>query len=210
RAQAEASRQELGRELRSPWQESPSDSHSAEVVLSQAFQWLHVPAVVRAGRACRCWRAWSRQLPTRIADQKTMDAMLTFCLLEVLSEFSDARLPFPLTAVYGEMCAKAREATTVEGLSGRMASFVCSAHAPAGARMRHAQHVVWGLDVRQSSFKNLEKMWRHFHSKRLIDAHQQRWYKSMKNGKNTRTCCEWLLTRVNFGHQAFGDYAAAR
>lgn len=192
------------------WQECSGDSHSAELALAEAFAWLQVPAVVYAGRSCRSWRAWSRQLPKQVADPKTMDAMLTFCLLEVLSEFSEARLPFPLTAIYGEMCAKARKVAADAALLDRMARFVCCAHPPARAAMDRAQHVIWTLDIKQSSFKNLEKMWRHFHSKRVIEAHQQRWFKSMKNGKNTRTCCEWLLTRVNFEHQALVEHDAAR
>merc|ERR1739848_668443 len=102
-----------------------------------------------------------------------------------LFNFSESRLPFPLTAVYGEMCAVARRATGVCELSTRMASFVIGAIGTPGstslaleAVLRRPQHVLWHLDVRQSGFKSLEKMWRHFHSKRLLEAHQQRWYKS--------------------------------
>merc|ERR1712196_277111 len=94
---------------------------------------LQVSAVVRAARCCRCWARLARPLPMAVTDSQVMDVALTFCLLEVLFNFSEARLPFPLTAVYGEMCAVARRATAVCELSTRMASFVISTLGTPGA-----------------------------------------------------------------------------
>merc|ERR1712007_27352 len=111
-----------------------------------------------------------------------------------------------MAAVYGLMCALAKRVDSDDDLAERLVDFVVKPLSLETQTAQRPQHVSWRLDVQKSSFKRMEKMWHHFHTIRLLHASQQRWFKSMKNGKNTRTCCEWLLTSVNYEHPLFESW----
>merc|ERR1740121_1575230 len=58
----------------------------------------------------------------------------------------------------------------------------------------------WG----QRSLRN--RMFKHFAEARLIEVFHQRWHKRIHHSPNTRTCTEWLMTRVNRHHSVFLEH----
>lgn len=192
----------------SSWQDCGYASEVVDIAVARAYGYLRVVDVHRASLACKAWGELGQGLSLEVTP-RVMDSLLTFCLLDVLSDFPSERLPFPLTAVYGMMCALAKKAVRDDDITDRMVEFVAKQLGLGADARRQAQHMHGCLDVQKSSFKKMEKLWLHFHSSGLLRASQQRWFKSMKNGKNTRTCCEWLLTFVHRENPMFEVFRAA-
>eukprot|EP00929_Paragymnodinium_shiwhaense_P022226 TRINITY_DN14249_c0_g2_i1.p1 TRINITY_DN14249_c0_g2~~TRINITY_DN14249_c0_g2_i1.p1 ORF type:complete len:354 (-),score=77.34 TRINITY_DN14249_c0_g2_i1:161-1222(-) len=190
----------------SPWQAG----NELEAVFTGLFGALAVDDVLRSSRCCSAWHTVAKTIPRRLTNPRVMDALLSFCLVEVLAVFSDDKLPFPLTATYGEMCAVARSLHSRPAVLDRLMLFLSKHLGSSCDVFPNPQHVMWSLDVKQSSFKSLEKMWHHFHTSRLLGATRQRWFKRMKNSHNTRTCCEWLLIKVNTEHPLLAEHEFLR
>lgn len=207
------------------WQDH--GSQPTEVALSEVLEWLPIVSVLKASaRCCKCWGALARRMPIALPPPQ-VDALLTFCLLETMSRFDDSRAPLGLSAVFGEMCEAARRASACPTLRGSLEDLIIrplkaamnpkrrenlEASQRLFLRSSRPQHIVWRPDVKQSSFKNLDRMWKYFHEKkRLIEIHQQRWYKPVgHNKKNTRTCSEYALTKVNREHLLYKGHVAGR
>merc|ERR1711974_471450 len=67
-------------------------------------------------------------------------------------------------------------------------------------------HVCWQAEIKSSGFRSLERLAKHFDGERLIEAFHQRWHKRIHHSPNTRTCMEWLLTKVNRNHPWFVEH----
>merc|ERR1719296_11729 len=67
-------------------------------------------------------------------------------------------------------------------------------------------HVCWEADIKQSSFKTLDRFAKHFDSKKLIETFRHRWRKKIHHSPNSRTCIELMFTRVNRNHPLFVEH----
>lgn len=191
----------------SPWQDYGVEP--LDVALTSVFNWLPIAKVLSAGSSCKCWRALAARLPLVLPPARA-DALLTFCLLEVLHHIDVSKLPRPLTAIYGEMTSCARRALVCTELRTHLEASTVQKFADASLQ-HHASrphHILWSLDVKRSSWKNLPKLWKHFRSIGLIETCQQRWFKQIHHSGNTRTCSESLLKHVNKSHPLLRDHAS--
>merc|ERR1712224_161967 len=111
----------------SQWQDRADPS--AEIAIRLAYSFLSLPVVLRAGRTCRWWAALASNSVIDLAPSRA-DRVLEFCLLEVLYSFDDARLPLPMSAIYGEMCAVARKSSACVERLARLEE--CVLHHPVG------------------------------------------------------------------------------
>lgn len=176
-------------------------------------EWLPLSAATRALAACRqLAAALMPRVPLALPPPQA-DAFLEFCLLEVLVAFDDDRLPLPISAVWGEMRAAARRAASSPAARGHLEALVFRALGPACRAQqerflneRCPHHIAWSPDVGSSGFRTVERMFKHFAEARLIEVFHQRWHKRIHHSPNTRTCTEWLMTRVNRNHSAFVEH----
>lgn len=191
-----------------------------QAILLHIFQWLLLRSALRASASGKRWAHSSASvLPVELPPPQ-VDALLQFCLLEVLQAFDESRLPLPMTAVYAEMRAAGRKALMGTEKRQRMESMVLQSVGRscrsaqeelfaglAGGRC-HRHHISWMPDVKNSGYRALERMARHFHSINLIEVTKQRWHKRIHHSPNTRTCIELLLTGVNRSHPLFLEHEA--
>jgi len=200
------------------WQDS--DGQSFHIALGGAFMWLDALGLIRATKACKSWASLAESQLIGDLPAPQLDAVLQFCLLEVLYDFDDARLPLPMSAIYGEMCHAGRRAFVCHERRTRLEASVFQMLGPAN-RIQQAtflrdccpHHVYWALACREigkSGYKSLEKFGKHFHTQRLIEHILQRWQKRIHHSRNTRSCMEWLLTKVNREHALYLDHQAWR
>eukprot|EP00927_Polykrikos_kofoidii_P033800 TRINITY_DN28645_c0_g1_i1.p1 TRINITY_DN28645_c0_g1~~TRINITY_DN28645_c0_g1_i1.p1 ORF type:complete len:479 (+),score=70.51 TRINITY_DN28645_c0_g1_i1:109-1545(+) len=197
----------------SPWQEE--DAHSFDVAVGRAYDFLPLPSVLCASQLCRSWASLSARVQVKLPPV-LVDAVLQFCLLDVLVDFDDARIPLPMSAIYGEMCAVAKKTCLCPERRARleMEVFQSDKKVPAGFfEGRHPRHVHWSTackELSKSSFKTLEKLGRHFNTAKLIEVRVERWRKTVHHTPNTRSCKEWLLINVNRSHPLYLEHAAWR
>ncbi|CAJ1345807.1 unnamed protein product [Effrenium voratum] len=149
-----------------------------------------------------------------------VDALLEFCLLQVLLGFDEERLPLPVTAIYAEMRGAAKRAVVNAEARLRLESTVLQAVGRSCKAQQkdlldgfadgrsHPHHVSWMPDVKSSCHRSLERMAKHFHSTNLIEVTKQRWHKRIHHSPNTRTCTELLLIGVNRTHPLFQEHEA--
>jgi len=197
----------------SSWQDDAAPT--TELAITGAFQWLSLQTITCAARVCQCWASFATHVPVQLPPPQ-VDLVLQFCLLEVLADFDDDRLPLPMSAVFGEMCVAARKATACQQRRLQLERQVLRVAGPAYKTQQleffknlRVHHVPWQkacADLRRSGFKTLEKLGKYFHSEKLIDVFHQRWRKQIHHSPNTRTCKEWLLTRVNREHPLFVEH----
>lgn len=189
-----------------------SDPVALDLWLVPAVDWLHLHGVRNAAAACREWAEALSVRPSLVLPPPQLDELLQFCLLEVLVSLDEARLPLPITAIYGEMRSIARRAAANPRSRARLEELAL-ARAPLGPSYRSQQerliaegrphHISWDAEIRSSSFRTVEKFAKHFQGERLIEIFHQRWRKRIHHSPNTRTCKEWLLTRVNHDHPLY-------
>ncbi|CAK9095084.1 unnamed protein product [Durusdinium trenchii] len=191
-----------------------------QAVLLHIFQWLSLRSALRASAGTRRWAAGAKAaLPVELPPPQ-VDALLEFCLLQVLQAFDETRLPLPMTAVYAEMRAAGRKALSSAWATARMESTVLQAVgrsswsaqqellAGLAEGRNHRHHISWMPDVKTSGHRSLERMARHFHNLTLVEVTKQRWHKRIHHSPNTRTCVELLLTGVNRSHPLFLEHEA--
>lgn len=160
-------------------------------------KWLPLGPAMRLQMACRTWAALlNGHIPILLLPPQT-DALLAFCLLEVLLCFDDQRLPLPMSAVYGEMRVAARRSSMEPRARKYLEPFL-------GSERPH--HICWEVDIKQSHFKTLDRLAKHFDGKRLIETCRKRWRQQIHHSPNYRTCTELLLTRVNRSHPLFLEH----
>lgn len=190
-----------------------------QAVLFHIYEWLSLRSALRAAASSRRWAQSAAALPVELPPPQ-VDALLQFCLLQVLQAFDETRLPLPMTAIYAEMRAAARKALAGTSARHRMESMVLQSVgrsclsaqkdllAGLAAGRCHRHHISWMPDVKTSGHRTLERMARHFHSMDLIEVTKQRWHKRIHHSPNTRTCIELLLTGVNRSHPLFLEHEA--
>lgn len=177
--------------------------------------WLQLAPALRLTMACRTWAGLLEGHVPLPLPAPQMDELLMFCLLEVLVRFDDERLPLPMSAVYGEMRMAARRATLSSHVRERLESMLAS---------ERPHHNCWEADLKQSTFKTLDRFAKKFdgyrsdarhtedpveqmrQGKRLVETVRQRWRKQIHHTPNTRTCIELMLTRVNRSHPLFIEH----
>jgi len=186
------------------------DGRLAECTVLGACDRLPLRAVLRALPVCRDWAAALVGYAPLALPPPQADALLQFCLLEVLIAFDDARLPLPMSAVYSEMRAAARRACASPAVRAHLEDSIfrrlgaaCKSQQEQFLREGRPHHVAWSADFKGSGFRTLERLAKHFDSERLIEVFHQRWHKRIHHSFNTRTCMEWLLTKVNRRHPLF-------
>ncbi|CAK9004434.1 Uncharacterized protein SCF082_LOCUS8179 [Durusdinium trenchii] len=97
-----------------PPEDTAEARRSTHAVLLHIFQWLSLRSALRASAGTRRWAAGAKAaLPVELPPPQ-VDALLEFCLLQVLQAFDETRLPLPMTAVYAEMRAAGRKALDVK------------------------------------------------------------------------------------------------
>lgn len=184
-----------------------------EMVIVQACDWLSLVPALRAMQSCRDWAAALGSRVPLVLPPPQADALLQFCLLEVLAAFDDDRLPLPLSAVYSEMRAAARRCaasaagrTRLEAAVFRMLGEGSRAQQEQLLKECRPQHISWGCDLRSSGFRTLERLAKHFGAEKLIDILHQCWRQRIHHSLNTRTCKEWVLRKVNRAHPLFVEH----
>lgn len=192
-----------------------ADLVALDLWLVPAVDWLHLHGVRTAAAACREWAEALSVRPSLVLPPPQLDELLRFCLLEVLVSLDEARLPLPMTAIYGEMRSAARRAAANPRSRARLEELAL-ARAPLGPSYRSQQkrliaegrphHISWDAEIRSSSFRTVDKFAKHFHGERLIEVFHHRWGKRIHHSPNTRTCKEWLLTRVNHQHPLYSAH----
>jgi len=188
-----------------------------ENVITAVCDWLPLPAALCTKGTAKDWAtALTGHLPLVLPPPQT-DAFLCFCLLEVLVNFDEDRLPLPVSAVYSEMRSAARRAITNEAYRARLEELIlrklgpaCKSQQEKFLQQRRPHHICWDAQLKNSGFKSLQGFARHFASRRLIGIINQRWQKRIHHSPNLMTCQEWLLTKVNRQHPLFVDHEAWR
>lgn len=201
----------------SQWQENGLPA--TEIAVSRAFDFLNLPSVLQSARICKTWQTFAEKTQVQLPPPQ-VDSALQFWLLEVLCDFDDNRLPLPMSAIYGEMCAGARRTWSCDDRLAKVEAQVIQMQGPANKTAQVAflegcrpHHIAWPqvvADLRRSGFKSLEKMGNHYHKTRLIDVFNQRWRKRIHHSPNIRVCTEWLLTKVNREHPMYVEHSAWR
>mmetsp|Transcript_37179 Transcript_37179/g.105757 ORF Transcript_37179/g.105757 Transcript_37179/m.105757 type:complete len:523 (-) Transcript_37179:52-1620(-) len=184
-----------------------------EAFLTGVCDFLPLDAALRLTMTCRTWGvALVGHVPLMLPPPQ-VDALLRFCLLEVLVCFDEGRLPLPISALYSEMRAVGRRAVAdpktrvhLEDSILREQGPACKTQQAELLRKGRPHHVHWQVEIKSSGFKSLERLARHFSGSQLIQAYQQRWHKRIHHSPNTRTCMEWLLTRINRSHPCFQEH----
>jgi hypothetical protein len=193
------------KDIVSPWQDS---NPLLCIIVAMAYNFLHLPSVLQAAQTCSCWKAHAAM--SRIAlPPSQIDAVLQFCLLEVLWDFDEKRLPFPLSAIYSGMCTAARRVANSTEHCARLESSILDEGG--SAANRNSYHVPWFhacADLRRSSFKTLDRLGKYFRGQRLIDTYNERFKKQVHH--NFRTCQEVLLIRINRQHPLMAQHNAWR
>lgn len=185
-----------------------------------SLDWLPLKPAIACLAVSRHWNAALLGRLPLVLPEPQVDALLQFCLLQVLVDFDDNRLPLPISAVYGEMRMAARALMSNVEARKRCEATVLQ---PLGRSCRTQQdrllqmlrlggnrpyHIAWTADVRRSSFDSLQKLAKHFHKTGLIEVVQQRWRKDGHTNPNTRTCQELMLTSVSRSHNLFREHAS--
>lgn len=201
----------------SVWQDC--SAASLDIVLHGAFRFLVLPEILHAGRICRCWRALTMHVPIEVKPCQAV-AVLQFCLLEVLCDYSDSRLPLPWTAVFGDMRRLVRRLYRKPSHCSRLADAASSQLGCTDRieRLRVLQvsfphHVAWPRacsDLRHTGFKTLEKMGRHFQAEQLVEVSMQRWRARVHHTPNMRSCKELMLTHIGWQHPLLMAHIAWR
>merc|ERR1712137_237028 len=200
----------------SQWQDGGVES--AEMVLVHVVDFLPAFVVFRFARCCKFWSQLAHRTLITSLPLPQVDALLMFLLMEWLLEFDDSRLPLPLSAVYGEMCAVGRRIVAADDVSRKhlemdIFRLIGNTHKCAQQdflRIQKPHHIVMRADVRQSRFKTLEKMCKRFNSMHIIEIYHARWRKQIQNSKASRTCFEWQLMKVNRQHELFLHHVTQR
>lgn len=201
---------------RAPGAAARSERHPDTAILGTC-DWLPLQAALCAKASCRDWaRALQGRLPLALPPPQA-DALLRFCLLEVLVCFDDDRLPLPMSAVYSEMRTAARRAVADRAVRAHLEESVlrplgtaCKAQQEEFLRQRRPHHTAWSAELKGSGFKTLKRLGEHFAGERLVEVFRQRWRKRIHHSPNIRTCQEWLLTKVNRQHPSFVEHALWR
>lgn len=185
-----------------------------ELALRAVCDWLVLGDALPLLAVCREWASLLVGRLPLLLPPPQLDAFLQFCLLEVLMDFDDDRLPLPMSAVYGEMRTVARRAIANPVARGHLEISIlrplgqkCSSQQRELLMEGRPQHVHWEAELKNSGFKTLERLSKHFHAARLIETFHQRWRKRVHHSHNSRSCAEWLLTKVNRGHPLFVEHA---
>lgn len=184
-----------------------------EFVASAASEWLPLQAARRTALTCRGMsKLFSGCVPLSLP-QPQADAFLQFCLLEVLVTLEEERLPLPMSAIYHEMRAAARRAASNPAVLRHLENLIFKPLGRASRQQddflksRCPHHIAWSLvELKDTSFRTLEKMAKYFDGERLIRVFHQRWRKRIHHSPNTRTCWEWLLTNVKRDHVFFREH----
>lgn len=182
-------------------------------VLKNVSDWLPLRAALRLTMSCRAWAAaLVGHLPAVLLPRQ-VDELLQFCLLEVLVVFDDDRLPLPISAVYGEMRAAARRAVAEPKTRAHLEAYIFresgrTSKSPQQQPLKESRphHIFWEAEIKSSGFRTLEKFGKHFGEAKLIETFRQRFHKRIHHSPNTRTCMEWLLTKVNRRHPLFLEH----
>lgn len=188
-----------------------------ENVITSVCDWLPLQAALCIKATAKDWATvLTGHIPLVLPPPQT-DALLCFCLLEVLVNFDEDRLPLPVSAVYSEMRSAARRAIANEVSRARLEELIlrklgpaCKSQQEKFLQQRRPHHICWDAQLRNSGFKSLQGFARHFASQRLIGILNQRWQKRIHHSPNLMTCQEWLLTKVNRQHPLFVDHEAWR
>jgi len=209
----EAAPQPARRPVRSEGGEWP------EVLVLGTCDWLPLESALCAMRTCKDWAAaLTDHVPLTLPPPQA-DALLQFCLLEVLVRFDDDRLPLPISALYSEMRLAERRVATSSVTRRRVEESIFRTLGPAFKsqqeqflRRRRPHHVAWSAELKNSGFRTLERLAKHFGvgQDRLIEIFHQRWQKQIHHTPNTRTCWEWVLTKVNRQHPLWVEHATWR
>eukprot|EP00928_Gymnodinium_smaydae_P084179 TRINITY_DN6742_c1_g1_i1.p1 TRINITY_DN6742_c1_g1~~TRINITY_DN6742_c1_g1_i1.p1 ORF type:complete len:615 (-),score=98.69 TRINITY_DN6742_c1_g1_i1:3-1847(-) len=184
-----------------------------EFVIQSICCWLPLSDVVRSAAACKSWSSQLTGYAPLLLPPPQVDAALQFCLLEVLMNFDDARLPLPMSAIWDEMRKAGRRALANAAIRTRMEQVVSQSFGRSYRlqqdqflREQRPHHAGWTFDMKKSGFRTLERFGKHFDGQGLVEVFNQRWHKHIHHSPNTRTCTEWLLTRVNRAHRMFIEH----
>jgi len=190
-----------------------SEAVLAEPFLVHICSWLVLKWAQRALITCRGWKGVLQSRVPLTLPPPQSDALLEFCLLEVLVRFDDARLPLPLSAIYNEMLVAGRRIANDPRSRQHLEASICQFLGPSCKAQQQQflkdivpHHIAWSPDVKTAGFRSLERLGKHFHNERLIETYHQTWHKRIHHSPNTRTCQEWLLTLVNRSHKLYTDH----
>lgn len=181
--------------------------------------WLPLRDALRLASTCRSWTgSLTGHIPLMLPPPQ-VDALLQFCLLEVLAVFDDDRLPLPISAVYSEMRAVARRVASDPRALAHLEASVCRDLGPASKAQQRCflreglgrpHHVRWQAEIKISGFRTLERFAKHFSNERLIKTVLEHWHKRIHHSPNVRKCNEWILAFVHRGHPLFLEHARWR
>lgn len=194
-----------------------NEEHLPELVIISICNWLPLHDVLRSVATCKAWSAClSGHVPLTLPPPQ-VDALLQFCLLEVLVCFDDGRLPLPMSAIWDDMRKAGRRAIASPSVRIQLENLVFRNLGPANRsqqeeflREQRPHHVAFSIELKGSGFRTLERLGKHYDSENIIEVLHQRWHKQIHNSPNTRTCTEWLLTKVNRAHPLFLEHQVWR